>query len=87
MLLAYQMLFLATIVAVVALCYRSKLYAQQPKLVSHAFAPDPIRESVSPIGSVLDRIKALDKLFDENLLSVDEYVELRRRAKQGPGHA
>ncbi|HJP84111.1 MAG TPA: hypothetical protein VJ835_11480 [Fimbriimonadaceae bacterium] len=81
------MLFLATIVAVVALCYRSRTYAQQPTLASNGITPEPIREPVRTKGTVLDGIKALDKLFDENLLSVDEYIELRRRAKQGPGHA
>lgn len=40
-----------------------------------------LKKLTTPItDSVKERIQALDKLFDENVISVDEYVELRKRA-------
>lgn len=40
-----------------------------------------LKKLTTPItDSVKERISALDKLFDENVISVDEYVELRKRA-------
>jgi len=45
-------------------------------------------QSISkPVAASLDlvkeRIRQLDKLFDDNVLSVDEYVELRKRVSGG----
>lgn len=62
------------------------LAAQMAKrqLLSRAISldPDPSErfERRPFAGAVRDKICALDKLFDENVISVDEYVELRRRA-------
>lgn len=50
------------------------------KAVPQKLVPE-IRKLTTPItDSVKERIQALDKLFDENVISVDEYVELRKRA-------
>ena len=42
--------------------------------------PDLKKLTAPMADSVRERISALDKLFDENVISVDEYVELRKRA-------
>lgn len=53
---------------------------QVMKAVPNRIGPE-IRKLTTPItDSVKERIQALDKLFDENVISVDEYVELRKRA-------
>lgn len=58
-------------------------YRRGPKMSEpylKAVAPD-LRKLTAPVtDSVGERIAALDKLFDENVISVEEYVELRKRA-------
>lgn len=52
----------------------------EDKPIPVAIVPE-LKKLAAPVtGSVKEKIRALDKLFDENVISVEEYVELRKRA-------
>jgi hypothetical protein len=82
----YQLVFILTVVGVFAAGYWAK--RQMP---SHAIVEqlryEPYEETRSPVKASLDfvheHVRALDVLFDDHLLSVDEYVELRKRISTG----
>ncbi len=87
----YQLVLLSAIagtiwVAYWALRHRSPLPAPDSSGLKTELAkvklplPDIVKLAVPVTDKVKDQVKALDKLFDENLISVEEYVELRKRA-------
>ncbi|MBC8064623.1 MAG: hypothetical protein H7Y17_07320 [Chlorobia bacterium] len=90
MLHLYQLALISTIVGTIAIANwarrqmagQSRIVAQTIKEPEQTVNPIPnVMKLASPVTySVKERVKALDKLFDENVISIDEYVELRRRA-------
>jgi hypothetical protein len=79
----YQMLFVIALLGTVTAAYWAKLRHAVPSM-NVAFIPDSVANATLNItDTVKDRIMALDKLFDDHLLSVDEYVELRKRISSG----
>lgn len=90
MLHLYQLALISTIVGTVAVANWAKRHmAGQSRAIAQASKePEPTVDPIpnfmrraSPVAdSVKDKVKALDKLFDENVISIDEYVESRRRA-------
>ena len=75
----YQLAFITTVVVTFLVSARVK--RQVVPGVTEGQTPG---QAISkPVAASLDlvkeRIRQLDKLFDDNVLSVDEYVELRKR--------
>jgi hypothetical protein len=71
----YQLAFIATVVVTFLVSARVK-----KQVVAGVVPAQPISKPVAAsIDLVKERIRQLDKLFDDNVLSVDEYVELRKR--------
>ena len=74
----YQLALILTIVGTVAAANWAR---RQKAIASGPLSHRPLANLTSAVTeSVKDQIHALDKLFDENLISVEEYVELRKRA-------
>ena len=78
----YQLILLCTIGVVAFFCRKSLATAGSqpfvsPVQVEHLQLASP--EVATRKGNWKEEIKALDLLFDSNKLSVDEYVEMRRR--------
>jgi hypothetical protein len=74
----YQIAFLTTVVA-------TAMLARWSYLAKHAPMSGDRRVPTIDLSSrhIHACINALDRLFDENQLSTDEYVELRRRIVNG----
>ena len=82
----YQLVFVMTIVVVVAAAYWAKRHTPSHAIVDQ-LSYEPVHEPRSAVKAsfefVQEQIRALDVLFDDHLLSVDEYVELRKRISSG----
>jgi hypothetical protein len=80
----YQTAFLATAIGTVMVAARAKRRVSPAQVMETSHEPPPQiapAAPAQPVSEVIkERIRQLDKLFDDNLLTVDEYVELRRRA-------
>jgi hypothetical protein len=79
---AYQFVFMSAIAGTIFVAFLAKR-----SMARHPVADGIVVQDVKPVmglaESVKDRIKAIDRLFDDHLLSVDEYVELRKRISGG----
>jgi hypothetical protein len=82
----YQLVFILTIVGVVSAAYWAKKQMPSRAIVDQ-LSYEPADEGRSPVKASLEfvqeHVRALDVLFDDHLLSVDEYVELRKRISNG----
>lgn len=82
----YQMVFLLALAGVFAAGYWAKRHMPSHAIVDQ-LSYEPVDEVRSPMKTSLEfvqeHIKALDVLFDDHVLSVDEYVELRKRISSG----
>ncbi len=92
MLNAYQTAFIAAMIVVVWTACRARVQLGRQVAVAPRSEPSISVEERSDVAkststfptvdAIRDRVRALDKLFDDNVISVEEYVELRRRAVQ-----
>jgi hypothetical protein len=81
---AYQILFVFGLAATIGAAYWAKRNTHAPSMNVVATIPNSVAAAtVNLTDAVKDRILALDKLFDDHLLSVEEYVELRKRISSG----
>jgi len=80
---AYQMLFVFALLGTFVAAYWAKRHRHVPMMSAVSIPTTMAAATVNLTDAVKDRILALDKLFDDHLLSVDEYVELRKRISSG----
>ena len=77
------MLFVFALLGTFMAAFWARRHRQVP-IMSGATIPTTVAAATANLtDAVKDRILALDKLFDDHLLSVDEYVELRMRISSG----
>lgn len=75
----YQAALIVTIAGVVLAAQWAKRQMEAEARLASVAGAEPAPMLISK-PQISESLKALNKLFDDNLISVDEYVELRRRA-------
>lgn len=76
----YQAALILSVAGAVLAAYWVKRRMDTETRLANIAGTDKPRTSSTSAAPVSDKLRALNKLFDENMISVEEYVELRKRA-------